>query len=104
MCLLNCTPDEIKPETFRVPEIFIAFGELKGGIDPAGADEHWKTAQTALARIRSAFNAKNLSPNLFFVGAVIVDSMANDIRGITPLPKIRLLTSLVLDDNTIRRT
>ncbi len=79
ICLLNCTPDEIKPEIFKVPEVFIAFGELKGGIDPAGADEHWKTAQTALTRIRSAFNANNLFPILFFVGAVIVDSMALEI-------------------------
>ncbi len=79
ICLLDCTPDEIKPETYKVPERFIAFGELKGGIDPAGADEHWKTAQTALTRIRNAFSAKDLSPYLFFIGAVIVDSMAQEI-------------------------
>lgn len=41
--------------------------------------EHWKTAQTALTRIRTAFNAYNLFPNLFFVGAVIVESMALEI-------------------------
>ncbi len=34
------------------PKIYLAFGELKSGFDPAGADEHWKTAQTALIRIR----------------------------------------------------
>ncbi len=79
MCLLHCDPNEIKPATLRVPEKFIAFGELKGGIDPAGADEHWKTAQTALTRIRAAFAAENLSPNLFFIGAVIVDNMAQEI-------------------------
>ncbi len=79
ICLLHCGPDEIKSATFRVPEKFIAFGELKGGIDPAGADEHWKTAQTALTRIRTAFATRNLSPHLFFIGAVIVDSMAQEI-------------------------
>ena len=79
MCLLCCTTDEIKPAIFRVPEQFIAFGELKGGIDPAGADEHWKTAQTALTRIRTSFATENLSPDLFFIGAVIVDSMAQEI-------------------------
>ncbi len=26
----------------------LMLGELKGGIDPAGADEHWKTANTVL--------------------------------------------------------
>ena len=79
LCLLDCTPDEIKPETYRIPEKFIAFGELKGGIDPAGADEHWKTAQTALTRIRTSFANQNLSPDLFFIGAVIADSMAQEI-------------------------
>ena len=79
MCLLDCTPDEVKPATYRIPERFIAFGELKGGIDPAGADEHWKTAQTALTRIRTAFASQNLSPDIFFMGAVIADSMAQEI-------------------------
>lgn len=79
MCLLNCTPRETKPATYKVPERYIAFGELKGGIDPAGADEHWKTANTALSRIRTAFTGKDLSPYLFFIGAVIVDSMAEEI-------------------------
>ena len=79
MCLLHCASDEMKPATYRIPEKFIAFGELKGGIDPAGADEHWKTAQTALTCIRTAFASENLSPDLFFIGAVIVDSMAQEI-------------------------
>ena len=79
ICLLDCPPDEVNRETFRTPEKFIGFGELKGGIDPAGADEHWKTAQTALTRIRIAFARHNLSPDLFFIGAVIADSMAQEI-------------------------
>lgn len=79
MCLLNCSPDEVKTATYKIPERFIAFGELKGGIDPAGADEHWKTAQTALARIKTAFANENLSPDLFFIGAVIADSMSQEI-------------------------
>ena len=52
---------------------YIACGELKGGIDPAGADEHWKTANSALGRIRSAFGRN--APALFFVGAAIEASM-----------------------------
>ena len=78
-CLLQCTPDEVDHTIRGVPQRFIALGELKSGIDPAGADEHWKTAQTALARIRTAFASHNLSPELFFVGAVIADSMAEEI-------------------------
>ncbi len=78
-CLLCCTPDEVEQAIHGAPEEFIAFGELKSGIDPAGADEHWKTAQTALARVRTAFVNQHLSPYLFFIGAVIADSMAQEI-------------------------
>ncbi len=56
---------------------YIACGELKGGIDPAGADEHWKTAASALDRIRQRFS-KN-PPKLFFVGAAIAKAMAVEI-------------------------
>ncbi len=79
ICLLQGAPDEITPAVYKTPERFVAFGELKGGIDPAGADEHWKTAQTALIRIRDAFAEQNLSPDLFFIGAVIVENMAQEV-------------------------
>lgn len=58
---------------------YIALGELKGGIDPAGADEHWKTANTALSRIREVFTDKGLSPYTLFVGAAIEVDMAREI-------------------------
>lgn len=61
------------------PESYIALGELKGGIDPAGADEHWKTAKTALDRIKTGFIKEKLSPQLFFVGAAIEAKMASEI-------------------------
>ena len=63
----------------RLPEKYIALGELKGGIDLAGADEHWKTANSALERIRAGFNKNQLSPKTFFVGAAIESSMAKEI-------------------------
>jgi len=81
ICLLRCAPDEVEHAIQETPERFIASGELKGGIDPAGADEHWKTARTALTRIKDAFANANLSPDLFFIGAVIVGSMAQEIWG-----------------------
>lgn len=59
-------------------EDYVACGELKGGIDPAGADEHWKTASTALGRIRGSFPGR-VPPALFFVGAAIEDAMAEEI-------------------------
>ncbi len=58
---------------------YVSLGELKGGIDPAGADEHWKTANTALGRIRQAFDTHDMTPSTFFVGAAIETSMANEI-------------------------
>ena len=79
ICLLRCTPDDVKDTIHGAPERFIASGELKGGIDPGGADEHWKTAQTALTRIRTAFANRDLSPDLFFIGAIIADSMTQEI-------------------------
>jgi type II restriction enzyme len=63
----------------KTPEKYIALGELKGGIDPAGADEHWKTANTALERIRTSFVDLELNPPTFFIGAAIEKSMAQEI-------------------------
>ena len=68
------TPEE---ELLSDKNKYIACGELKGGIDPAGADEHWKTANSALGRIRTAFGRN--CPSLFFIGAAIEASMAKEI-------------------------
>jgi type II restriction enzyme len=60
-------------------DAYVALGELKGGIDPAGADEHWKTANSALNRIRKGFSDRKKKPFTFFVGAAIENSMASEI-------------------------
>lgn len=54
---------------------FVVMGELKGGFDPAGADEHWKTTRGALERIRTSYRRVNIA----FVGAAIEKSMAAEI-------------------------
>lgn len=54
---------------------YIVMGELKGGIDPAGADEHWKTARAALDRIRSSFKKVYIA----FIGGAIEKAMAEEI-------------------------
>ena len=80
--VLNGKIEEIKrgkESIIHFPEKYLALGELKCGIDPAGADEHWKTANSALNRIRNAFAKKDLKPFTFFVGAVIENSMAKEI-------------------------
>ena len=62
---------------------YLALGEMKAGFDPAGADEHWKTASHALGRIRDRFRKANAAPRLFFIGAAIVSAMAGEIyRGL----------------------
>lgn len=83
ICLYKSNTTEYdKGKIVRRPERAIMFGELKGGIDPAGADEHWKTGNTALIRIREAFNDAGY-PNIktSFVGAAIANAMAGEIYG-----------------------
>jgi len=74
--VFNCAEDKFSVED---NQSYLAIGELKGGIDPAGADEHWKTASKALARVREGFAQENLSPHTFFVAAAIASSMAQEI-------------------------
>lgn len=62
-----------------MPSKAIMLGELKGGIDPAGADEHWKTASTALERIRTKFQEAGYEVQTSFVGAAIEAAMAQEI-------------------------
>jgi len=79
LCLFNIAPDEVKKSKHGTAESYIALGELKGGIDPAGADEHWKTARTALVRIREAFSKAGATPSTFFIGAAIEKKMSSEI-------------------------
>ncbi len=84
LCLFDCEPHEIifgnkKKSAHHDASHYLALGELKGGIDPAGADEHWKTANSALERIRNAFLAENYHPATFFIGAAIETAMAQEI-------------------------
>lgn len=78
LCLFSCSPEELQV-SYHTPASYIALGELKGGIDPAGADEHWKTARTALTRIQTVFKQNNLAPHTFFIGAAIAKKMAQEI-------------------------
>jgi len=79
LLLFRCSSSDLTREIIRTPSAYIALGELKGGIDPAGADEHWKTARTALNRIHEAFAKQKLKPHTFFIGAAIETKMASEI-------------------------
>ena len=82
LCLFDYSSEGIdleKVSAHRNPKKYLALGELKSGIDPAGADEHWKTARSTLERIRSAFAKETHQPYTFFIGAAIERAMAEEI-------------------------
>ena len=77
------------------PQDYLACGEIKGGIDPAGADEHWKTARSALERIRKAFSDLNLSaPYLCFIGAAIENAMAKELEDLMDIGELNRAANL----------
>lgn len=78
ICLFTSTPETFD-SVLENPANAIMFGELKGGIDPAGADEHWKTGNSALNRIRDSFAKINIPIKTSFVGAAIEIKMATEI-------------------------
>jgi hypothetical protein len=83
LVVLNCHTTDLSGEDFKniiqVAANYEIIGELKGGIDPAGADEHWKTASTALSRAREGFKKHNINIPLVFIGAAIETSMSKEI-------------------------
>jgi len=79
LCLFNILPAQLSQAAYREARHYLALGELKGGIDPAGADEHWKTARTALDRINAGFENTGVQVHTFFIGAAIVADMADEI-------------------------
>jgi type II restriction enzyme len=80
ICLFNADTElYANGEIVNTPEKILMLGELKGGIDPAGADEHWKTGNTALNRIRESLAKHNLKIDTSFIAAAIEKKMANEI-------------------------
>ena len=56
-------------------------GELKGGADPAGSDEHWKTATQAFNRILLACEKTGREqPPLSFMATILVDRVAREAQ------------------------
>jgi type II restriction enzyme len=82
----------------KTPSAYVPLGELKGGIDPAGAGEHWKTARTALNRIHEAFKTKRLKPHTFFIGAAIEAKMAKEIWKMLKQGKLENTANLTDED------
>lgn len=98
LCLFRLTPGGLNPAAYRVAQNYVALGELKGGIDPAGADEHWKTARTALQRINDGFARSGVPVQALFIGAAIVADMANEIWGMLQANRLHNAANLTNDD------
>lgn len=55
--------------------------ELKGGADPAGSDEHWKTATQSFRRIiEAAAQTGRPKPRLSFIATILVERVARDAQ------------------------
>jgi hypothetical protein len=90
LCLLSSKSTEI-------PSNYLCLGELKGGFDPAGADEHWKTARSALLRIATSFEKERVDVNLCFIGAAVEASMANEIWEMLQERQLTFAANLTID-------
>lgn len=97
LCLLDCGETDLL-NACKTATVYLALGELKGGIDPAGADEHWKTAGTALVRIQRAFSSIGLKPHTFFIGAAIEKKMAREIWQMLSEDTLQNAANLTNDD------
>lgn len=105
LVILNCYSDKLTGSEFKQiisdPKNYISLGELKGGIDPAGADEHWKTANTALSRVRDNFAQHSIKIPLVFIGAAIENSMSKEIFNQYSSGKIANCANLTMENQLI---
>ena len=89
-------------------------GEIKGGADPAGSEEHWKTATQALSRILEASEKTGRSkPALSFLATIIVERVAREaqawidqgkltsVYNLTKIAENPLEQQLFLDEMTV---
>ena len=99
ICLVNSNPDNFENGKILLDiSKILMIGELKSGIDPAGADEHWKTANTSLERVRNSFKRHNIDINTSFIAAAIENSMAKEIYEQLKEDKLNFAANLNNDD------
>jgi type II restriction enzyme len=102
ICLFNADIEEYNNgDIVNTPEKILMLGELKGGIDPAGADEHWKTGNTALNRIRIAFAQHNLKLETSFIAAAIEKKMASEIFAQLQSKTLSNAANLTIDEQLV---
>jgi len=102
ICLFSSDIEEYNNgKIVNMPDKIILLGELKGGIDPAGADEHWKTGNTALNRIRESFANHNLKIETSFIAAAIEKKMANEIFAQLQSKTLSNVANLTIDEQLV---
>lgn len=105
LVILNKHSDEVNGSSFKAiiedAKNYVILGELKGGIDPAGADEHWKTANTALTRVRDGFKKNRIDIPLVFIGAAIETSMSREIFAQYTDGRIANCANLTVDNQLV---
>jgi len=102
ICLFSCNIEEYNNgKIVKAPEKILMLGELKGGIDPAGADEHWKTGNTALNRIRESFANHNLKIETSFIAAAIEKKMASEIFAQLQSKTLSNAANLTIDEQVV---
>ena len=102
ICLFNADVETYNNGVIvNTPEKILMLGELKGGIDPAGADEHWKTGNTALNRIRESFAQHNLKIETSFIAAAIEKKMASEIFSQLQNKSLSNAANLTIDEQLV---
>jgi len=102
ICLFNADTETYNNGVIvHTPEKILMLGELKGGIDPAGADEHWKTGNTALNRIRESFSQHNLKIETSFIAAAIEKKMASEIFAQLQNKTLSNTANLTIDEQLV---
>jgi len=102
ICLFNADVETYNNGVIvNTPEKILMLGELKGGIDPAGADEHWKTGNTALNRIRESFAQHNLKIETSFIAAAIEKKMASEIFAQLQNKSLSNAVNLTIDEQLV---
>jgi type II restriction enzyme len=102
ICLFNADTElYANGEIVNTPKKILMLGELKGGIDPAGADEHWKTGNTALTRIRDSFAKHNLKIDTSFIAAAIEKKMASEIFAQLQNKTLSNAANLTIDEQLV---
>ena len=102
ICLFNADIETYNNGVIvNTPEKILMLGELKGGIDPAGADEHWKTGNTALNRIRESFAQHNLKIETSFIAAAIEKKMASEIFAQLQNKTLSNAANLTIDEQLV---